>query len=75
MSQETTSGKKIRRKVNQQYGRAMRKLMQEHKAELDRRIEEKMENLESALKPKPKWIPTPVWRWLQDLVVKRDILW
>lgn len=70
-----STGTKLRRKVNQQYGRAMRDLIKEQRAELDRQLEAKLASLESALKPKPKWIPTPVWRRLQDLVVKRDILW
>lgn len=57
------------------YGRQMRDLIREQKKELDRQLDLKLANLESALKPKPKWIPGFIWEKLQDLVVKRDILW
>ena len=64
------SGKKIRRKVNQIYGKQLRKHANSARKELDAEIERRLEVFNSMVKPKPKWLPTRVWRWLQTLLLK-----
>lgn len=70
----TTGGAKMRRKVNQIYGRQMKDLERAAKKELDKAVQARLAQMESAMKPKPKWVPTIVWNLLLDTVLKRDIM-
>lgn len=69
-----TGGKKIRKKVNQVYGRQLRDLAMESKKELDMEVARRLAHFNSMVREKPTWVPTIVWRWLQNMVLKNDTM-
>ncbi len=68
------NGAKIRRKVNQIYGRQIDDLAQNAKRELDAEIARRLANFNSMAKEKPRYIPTIVWKILLDIVLKNDTI-
>lgn len=69
----TKSGAKIRKKVNQLYGRQLEDMGRHAKKELDQEVARRLAYFnENLVRSKPFWVPTPVWRWLQDIVLERD---
>lgn len=61
-----TSGKKIRRKVNQIYKRGLKQKIQE---EADQRLKA----LNELVKPRPKWIHPRIWSWIQGIVFEDKV--
>jgi len=69
------SGAKIRRKVNQIYGRQLEDMGKEAKRELDMEVARRLAHFnENLVRKKPYWVPSFVWRILQDIVLKRDTM-
>lgn len=63
MQKETTSGKKIAKKVRQQYNREIKKT-----------VEENVYHFADAFRPRPKWIPKMIWRKIVNRVVDISVL-
>lgn len=68
-------GAKIRKKVNQVYGRQIRDMGAQAKKEMDQEVARRLAHFnENLVRKKPWFIPSFVWRILQDIVLKRDTM-
>lgn len=71
----TTSGAKIRKKVNQVYGRQIKDMGRQAKQEMDQEVARRLAHFnEDLVRKKPKWLPTKVWQILQNIVLKSDTM-
>jgi len=71
----TNSGTKIRKKVNQLYGRQMKDMAVQAKRELDMEVARRLAHFNTKLiKQKPKWLPTKAWQLLQNVVLNSDTM-
>lgn len=68
------TGKKIRKKVNQMYGRQVNDLAMQAKQELDREVERRLEKFNGMVREKPRFVPTIVWRMLLHMTLKSDTM-
>lgn len=68
-------GAKIRKKVNQIYGRQMRTMGSQAKKELDQEVARRLAHFnENLVRQKPWYIPSFLWATLQNIVLKRDTM-
>lgn len=71
----TKSGSKIRKKVNQLYGRQLEDMGRNAKKEMDQEVARRLAYFnENLVRHKPFWVPTFVWRILQNVVLKSDTI-
>lgn len=68
------SGAKIRKKVNQIYGRQLADMAGEAKKELDAEVARRLAHFNGMVKTKPRWVPTWAWKILLDIVLKSDTM-
>jgi hypothetical protein len=68
------NGAKIRKKVNQIYGRQLGDLAKDAKKELDAEIARRLAHFNGMVKTKPRWVPTWAWKILLDIVLKSDTM-
>jgi len=59
---EITSGRKVAKKLRQQYSRSIRALS-------TARVDGLYKTFEEHIRPKPRWIPGPAWRVIQRIVL------
>lgn len=64
---KSTTGKKIRKKVNQLYGRGVKRLTEQ---EVEARLRDFDEKL---MKPKPKYLPVWIWNMVKGMVLRDRI--
>ena len=62
----SSNTKRLMRKQKQ----AARREVRAQAEEMRERIAQDLKTFESYLRPKPKWIPTPVWRWGMRIFIK-----
>lgn len=60
------SGKKITKKVKQMYSRDIRRLTEQA-------VDERLQAFNDIVKPKPKWVPAIVWKWMRNAILKEEI--
>ena len=69
------SGAKIRKKVNQIYGRQLEDIQRQAKRELDQEVARRLAHFnENLVRKKPRLVPSFIWRILQDIVLKRGTI-